>query len=74
MNPIARDPECIAMETSGYKTRSVFDRYSIESQEDLKDAARKRQVFSEQQAEQLQNGYIRPQPRKKVATLSTATP
>jgi len=66
-------PERVAMTISGHKTRSVFDRYNIVSQEDLKDAARKRQDFCTRQAEQLQNGYNRLNPTKKVTNIKAVT-
>ena len=39
--------EKVAMMISGHKTRSVFDRYHIVSDEDLKEAAQKQQAFHE---------------------------
>jgi integrase len=50
-------PERVAMTISGHKTRSVFDRYNIVSQDDLKEAAKKRQAFSETQTKIAESSY-----------------
>jgi hypothetical protein len=55
------------MMISGHKTRSIFDRYHIVSDEDLKEATRKQQAFHEmvEGSEQRVGGVI-PFPLKRA--------
>jgi len=47
--------EKVAMMISGHKTRSVFDRYHIVSDEDLKEAAQKQQAYHEKKDEKARS-------------------
>jgi hypothetical protein len=38
-------PKCVAQQISGHKTRSIFDRYHIVSDSDLREAAKRQAAY-----------------------------
>ena len=63
-------PERVAMMISGHKTRSVFDRYNIVNDADLKLAAQKQELYLQTQKDTISSAIHNFDPKRAKPHVS----